>query len=434
MVVGGLAPRETNKAISITFDDINLVRLALQPTFLAGAPDIAPTLQSLGTINLTPGQVFSIPLIATDPNGAPITITVDTKGTLPTGTLTGDNTLVFNPTPEQLGTYTFTLIAKQGLLTTSQTVTLNVIPDTVTTTRLSGKVNRDKTTAFGGAVVEIGGVQTTTNADGSFLIELPTNAATTVKINGVTQQLSQLLGHQLYSGVNNQVGSTIYIPTVDTSGSQTSGNIVTNINLPKVTLTLPNPSPTPYTSIGLGSIDSNLIPEELFTTGTPKSLVAVTTTGTLTTPAKLTVANDFAFEPGTNLDLWRIDLNTGMPTIVGVGKVNASGTLIDTVSGGVMGAGWYYYVPTPVAQQSPDDNPNNPISTLDIAPVAVPINSEANLFTGEVTDSYQLQGYQSLGESRRWQLVYSSTRANPEQLINFQLQSFCGKSKQRLIC
>ena len=285
MVVGGLAPRETNTVISVEFDDINLVRLDLQPTFLAGAQDVAPTLQALGTINLTPGQVFSIPLIATDPNGAPITISVDTKGNLPTGTLTEDNTLVFNPSPTQLGTYTFTLIAKQGLLTTSETVTLNVIPDTVTTTRLSGKVNRDKLTALGGAVVDIGGVQTTTNADGSFLIILPTNTATTLKINGVTQQLSQLLGHQLYSGVNNQVGATIYIPTVDTSGSQTSGNTVTNSNLPKVTLTLPNSPTLPLPTIQLGSIDISLIPADLFATGTPKSLVAVTTTGTLTTPA-----------------------------------------------------------------------------------------------------------------------------------------------------
>ena len=160
MLVGGLAPNQTNTAIRIEFDDLNLVRLDLQPTFLAGAQDVAPTLQALGTINLTPGQVFSIPLIATDPNGAPITITVDAKGSLPTGTLTGDNTLIFKPTPAQLGSYTFTLIAKQGLLTTSEIVTVNVIPDAITTTRLSGKVNRDKLTALSGAIVAIGGVQT----------------------------------------------------------------------------------------------------------------------------------------------------------------------------------------------------------------------------------------------------------------------------------
>ena len=40
------------------------------------------------------------------------------------------------------------------------------------------------------------------------------------------------------------------------------------------------------------SVKSSLIPAELFTTGTPKSLIAVTTTDTLTTPAKLTLAND----------------------------------------------------------------------------------------------------------------------------------------------
>jgi RHS repeat-associated protein len=425
MVVGGLAPRETNKAISITFDDINLVKLALQPTFLMGAQDIAPTIQPLGTINLTPGQVFSIPLIATDPNGAPMTMTVETNGNLPTGSLTGENTLILKPTPAQLGSYTFTLVAKQGLLTSRETVTVNVIADAITTTRLSGKVNSDKLTPLGGAVIDVGGVQTTTNADGSFLLELPTDA-TTVKINGVTQQLSQLLGHQLYGGVNNQVGETIYIPTVDTSGSQTNGNVVTNTNLPQVTLTLFPDTLHPSPDTQISKINSNLIPTDLFTTGTPKSLVAVTMTGTLTTPGKLTLGNDFTVDPGTMMDLWRIDVSTGIPTIVGVGKVSADGKSIDTLSGGVMGAGWYYYVPTPVAQQSPDDNAYNPISTLDIAPVTVSINSEANLLSGKVTDTYQLQGYQSLGTNQSWQLSYSSERANPEQLVNFQYKAFAG--------
>ena len=117
-----------------------------------------------------------------------------------------------------------------------------MIPDAITTTRLSGKVNRDKLTALSGAIVEIGGVQTTTNADGSFLIELPTNTATTVQINGVTQQLSQLLGHQLYSGVNNQVGGTIYIPTVFINSKDI--NLVASILFPSLRLTqfvvLPN--------------------------------------------------------------------------------------------------------------------------------------------------------------------------------------------------
>ena len=348
--VGGLLHDETSAIIRVVFNDPSLAQLPLKAVFLAGAQDVAPTLQALGTIDLKPGQVFSIPLIAVDPNGAPITISVDSQDPLPTGTLTGDNILQFTPRPDQLGSYTFTLIAKQGNLTTSETVTLKVIPDPVSTTRISGTVNSDKLTHLGGALIEIGGIQTTTNSDGSFALTLLDSTPTTVKINGVAQQLSLLLGHQLYAGADNQIAAIIYAPTIDTSATQISGTTVTNSSLPKVSLQLPGA----IAGIGIGSVAPTLVPAELFATGTPQQIVAVTLGSTqLTAPARLTVTNDFTVAPGTEMDLWKIDPNTGAVVKVGSGKVSTDGKLIDTVSGGITNTGWYYYVPTPIEQQSP---------------------------------------------------------------------------------
>jgi YD repeat-containing protein len=266
-------------------------------------------------------------------------------------------------------------------------------------------------------------VQTTTNSDGSFSLVLPDDTATTVKINGVAQQLSVLLGHQLYAGADNQIATTIYAPTIDTSATQINGTTVTNSSLPQVSLQLP----TAVAGIGIGSVSPALVAADLFATGTPQQIVAVTLGSTsLTAPARLSVANQFTVAAGTVMDLWQIDPNTGAVVKVGSGKVSSDAKLIDTVSGGIATAGWYYYVPTPVEQQSPDDNPFNYSPSLDIPEAAVPINSEANLLSGRVTDSYQLQGYQALGANRSLQLGYSSARANPETVITFDYKAFKG--------
>ena len=86
-----------------------------------------------------PGDVFSIALDAPDPDGDVVTYSVRHDGNLPNTRLEGA-TLTFSPTPDQLGTYRLTVIARDGVLATEQELTVNVVADPVTTTRLSGRV------------------------------------------------------------------------------------------------------------------------------------------------------------------------------------------------------------------------------------------------------------------------------------------------------
>ncbi len=57
---------------------------------------------------------------------------------------------------------------------TSQSVTLEVVADSITTTRISGKVANVNQEPLEGVVVEVGDLQTTTDANGYFTLETDT--------------------------------------------------------------------------------------------------------------------------------------------------------------------------------------------------------------------------------------------------------------------
>ena len=91
----------------------------------------------------------AVPLQATDADGDALTFAVTGLQDLPSGTLQSDGTLVFRPPPGQLGTYQFDVIATDGALQDDQQVTLNVVADPVTTTRIAGQVLKVEQPAAG---------------------------------------------------------------------------------------------------------------------------------------------------------------------------------------------------------------------------------------------------------------------------------------------
>jgi hypothetical protein len=105
---------------------------------------------------------------------------------LPTGMLRADGTLVFAPTPDEIGQHAFTVVATDGALEATQAVTLNVNDDPVTTTRVSGRILDIDQTPLAGMQVEIGAVQGQTMADGSFLLDLGAGplVSDTLKVRG----------------------------------------------------------------------------------------------------------------------------------------------------------------------------------------------------------------------------------------------------------
>ena len=88
-----------------------------------GAENTAPIFTEIGSLTISPGERLEIPLIATDANGDDVTFKLSSDEALPTGRLNGNGTLIFNPSPDEIGSYEFTLIASDGIKETRQTVT-----------------------------------------------------------------------------------------------------------------------------------------------------------------------------------------------------------------------------------------------------------------------------------------------------------------------
>ena len=61
-----------------------------------------------------PGGYLKVALQATDPDGDPVHFSLSSSGPLPTANLQSDGTLVFTPTPSEVGTYNLTLGASDG--------------------------------------------------------------------------------------------------------------------------------------------------------------------------------------------------------------------------------------------------------------------------------------------------------------------------------
>jgi hypothetical protein len=210
---GGLLPSQKSALIRIAVDDLALTQFSLTPTFLVGTQDVAPTFKSLTTITLKPGERFTTDLIATDPNRTPISIDlqnlVDSSADGLSTQIDSLNRLTIAPSPTQIGTHTFTLVARQGNLVTTRDITVNVIPGPITSTRVSGTILGTDGTVLAGVVVAVGNTTATTNALGEFTLTLPTTessrilkvveqlAPTGVSHSGFSTELTTLLGHTL---------------------------------------------------------------------------------------------------------------------------------------------------------------------------------------------------------------------------------------------
>jgi RHS repeat-associated protein len=437
---GGLSRGEVSTAIQVTFSDPNLIQFGLNPVFLTGSADVPLTLNNLGTLSVRPGEKLALPLIGTDPNGDPIVLSIESTGTLPTGTLTADHKLIFNPSPDQVGTYTFTLVAKQGNLVTKQNVTLNVVPDPIVTTRISGVIQGANAAALAGLTVNVGGVLATTGTDGSFSLEVPTtNTATTLSVGGngyssITAKFTALLGHDLYGGVNNQLGQPIFLPSIDTANgitiTPTLAQTITTAALPLASVTIAANTATDaignaYTgTLSLLEVPVSKAPIGFPDTLSPDLLATLQGDATFTAPVTVTLPNRAGYKAGTKLDLWALSPITGSFEIVGQGQVSADGRTVSTISGGIKNSTWFCFAPVAVAPTPQADNPYNPQPTVMGYQASTPINSSANLQSGAVMETQDVLSYQSLGVNRTVSLHYNSLHADPRQIVRFKYPNY----------
>jgi RHS repeat-associated protein len=436
---GGLAGGAISDAIRVVINDPTLAAFSFKPVVLQGAMAALPDLSSLSTLTVKVGEKIDIPL------QGELAIKTGTK--LPTGKITGDSHLVFTPAPDQVGSYTFTLIARNGSTEVTQNVTLNVVADPITTTRVTGIIADTNQAGLAGVLVELAGYQATTDSSGKFTIVLPeSSAGDTLKVYGqriqgggitypfIAEKMGLLLGHDIYRGVNNQIDRPIYLPTIDVSTGTTVNpggtTLVTNPKLTGAKVTVNANSLFDKSGNAFAGILSiTEVPVTLTPAALPENLhpdlVVTIQPGDMVfnTPAKLTLPNRGGYLPGLVMDLWSINPNTGTFDIVGQGKVSADGSVIETISGGIRNSSWHFFSSPPPPPLPPSlnfgKNPLNsdPNTVCDAS--QHPFKSQVSDFSGVVSDDRSLVTYQSQGKSQGVVLHYDSLRANPKPIVNF---------------
>ncbi len=171
---GGLQRGMTSDPITVKFFDPQEVTFFIRPEIKASA-NRAPVLNAIGPLNVMPGSVLTVPLSGTDADGDTLKYSVIPNGPMPTSELTADGKLIFRPSPAQLGTYTFNVVASDGALQTTRAVTLNVVTDPNTTTRVSGTILKTNGQPLAGVRIDVGPVQVVTAANGTFTANLGNN-------------------------------------------------------------------------------------------------------------------------------------------------------------------------------------------------------------------------------------------------------------------
>jgi Ca2+-binding RTX toxin-like protein len=428
---GGLGTGALSAPVEVTVSDPGAVRFRLLPQLLVGGPNRPPVLDSVAPLNILPGHRLEVPLHATDPDGDPVTFSLSSEGQLPAGMLDGDGTLVFTPGPADIGTYSFSAVADDGSLQATQSVTLTVSADPVTTTRISGVVQDAAGQPLAGIPVSVDLATTTTAADGSFTLafngQLTQNTLTVdgAALTGpaaypsATYDLTVLLGRALYDGVNNTLPRPIFLPATDTANGQT---LPANQDFTVTTPALPGASLFVAAGTGSGRVSLTAVPPERVTglppTLQPALVVTIQTAGPFSQPAPLTLPNRGSWKAGTAMDLWALNPVTGSFTKVGSGQVSADAAVVTTTTGGVSDGSWFFFLPPAAPIVNPQTNARNLELGVPASRVAAVFNSSVDAHSGAVSEDIDLVSYQALGDSRNVRLHYDSLRADLRPIVH----------------
>ena len=334
-----------------------------------------------------------------------------------------------------------TFTVSDGVLADSETITLTVNgPPAEGVTELTGRILDTNDFVLGretpvvGATVSLlnTGVLTISDINGDFTLKSAPPASQILDIETSTANLapdgSTYAGFreeiELIANVTNVVDRPFFLPRID-SGSLTTvdPNATTVVNNPTLgtTMSFPpntakNPDGTNFTGqISISEVPEGLAPASLPERLDPGLLVTIQPVGvTFATPVPLTLLNTDHLLPGSETDLWSLEPESGTFQVVGIGRVSADGTVIETVLGGVRAADWHFMLPP----QPREDGSGNNAANQDQSKCAdCSTGSSTALSSGNLTVHHDLVSYRSMGQSRNLRLVYKSLNADPQPII-----------------
>lgn len=458
-----------NPTFTVDFPGVYVAQLIVNDGTLNSEPDtvvitrtnIAPILDPVGDQTVALGSSLQITLTASDADSDVITFTASPLP-LPDNSSfnTQTGTFTFAPDTTQVGDTILTFGATDGQLDSTEQITITVTGTTGNTT-ITGQV-LDANDAFNGITTPIVGAVVTvlgsasssvTDASGNFNLTSIPGGSQVLDVDATSANLapngnsyaSFREALNLIDGAVNNIDRPIYLPRIDPSSLTTvdpnNTTIVTNPSLGVSMTIAPGTAINSDGTLFTGDMSISLVPEGFAPAPLPEALepgllVTIQPVGvSFTTPAPITFPNFDNLDPGSEVDIWSLDPDTGQFIVVGVGQVTPDGTQIVTISGGIIRTDWHF----PLPPGSPPGPPAGPgpgpgcgqFSCCTGSPNSGsggsgggsgsggpgPWGSAVNNTTGSLVVGHELVSYRSLNQSRSLNFLYNSDFVSPRPII-----------------
>ncbi|ODS24406.1 hypothetical protein AB835_03655 [Candidatus Endobugula sertula] len=410
---------------------------------VTGEQSLTPRLSIIGNQMAPLGQTLTLQLNASDPNEATLQFGISPTplpANMSLDAMSGK--LTFTPQESQVGIYTLTLNASNGYYADEETITITV-PEPDGVTRLYGKVLTLGDQPLPGVRLEVNGIETVSDANGDYLFDdLPVSGHIRLLVDGST--VDPALGDfatvpemiPVIAGADNFLDPPIYLLPLDTgSADQIHPNQTTIVDsspledqngntTEPVTMTVPagaaihDETGLPY----LGDIhisrvtDPTLEPRPLPEEYDFSVYIAIQPFGvTYPEPVPISFPNVENFPPGSRMDMFALNHDTGQMEKIGEGLVSANGKTVDSIGGVVRSNSWHGITPqVPVVSEDGNPNTGNP-NKNDCNKAACKVNKT----TGNLGEWHTLPSYRSLEQPRVLALEYNSNTANPHPIQTF---------------
>jgi len=428
-----------------------------------------------------PGRFLEVDLaVSGGAAGLPLTFSVDVRqlpGGLPTGRIEGHGKLIFEPTVDEIGSYTLDVLVHNGQQTVRRTVTLQVTPDVETSTRLMGTVFDLDGDPLAGVPVIVDAFQTVTDENGVFLIddggarssdgegEESGFASISILASAVGPQYVDLslpvesfLSSQddvgIQFGERNDFRRGVFVPVLDLEHGVTvnpnEDTLVTNPNIPGTSLMVPagaivevdgQGNEVPYT----GKLFLTQVPPDR--TEQPLDPKKPTTTVVRIDAERPVRFASFASLTVPNYDGCVSDEDQQNPFAGRIDYVNPFGRLLPAKPGPlpngesqitgfinelgeirVLGE----HIAFPLGESRPYDLKNQDKKpSCPPSPATCPAMSEIEQHSGNFLEMHDLVTYQSQGVARGITLAYTSEWADPRPIVYYLL--FVWRARRQLL-
>ncbi|GAB2190513.1 hypothetical protein MAH1_21210 [Sessilibacter sp. MAH1] len=438
-------------------DGVNAPVIQTYQITVTGADAESPVLAPIGNQTAQLGQRFTMQLVASDPNGDILSFGVAPMPLPPNFSLNARTGLLsFRPEAGQVGVFNLSFSVTDGRFSDSEAVTITV-PPADGTTRLSGQVLSDGNKPLPGVTLHVGESRVRSDVNGNFFFDdLSISGNTRLLIDGST--VDPALGRfatvpevvRLVAGAVNQLDTPVFLLPLDiaatdsvdptTTSTITSSRFIDGLSISEpVRLTIPAGSAVNDNTgelfngdITITRVDNpNQGPQPLPEGLGLSTYISIQPFGvTYPEPVPISFPNVENFPPGSRMDFFALNHDTGEFEKVGEGLVSADGRTIDSIGGVVFSNSWHGVLPQePVAnpdmprnEKEPSQNPKAPDNQEPLPPCCEKANcTNAGCMidkqTGNLGEYHQLPSYYSLGENRSIRLEYNSNNADVRPII-----------------